>query len=161
MKKDKYGHMVSDKGIPMTDPYGELEFAVGSKDDFVCFDYAFEEDKCILHAVLNSETGHFIQDFRYEVAAADDSPYKTAIVMVEEALDWCAANNVKHDKRGWNQDPYYFARAVKRAYLKVNGLWGNDEQDSRLSERQFRLGGIKIDRWVGMYEQTPSQTLSY
>lgn len=96
-----------------TDPYGNLEYAVGSGDDFICFDFACEDGWMKLHAVVNSETGSFIEDFgkaaivRYQDAVAE------AVSMTEAALDWCATNNVRLDLKGWNQDPYYFARKVE------------------------------------------------
>ena len=48
----------------LTDPYGSLEYAVGSGDDFWCFDFHVDESRkrVRLHAVINSETGSFIQD---------------------------------------------------------------------------------------------------
>lgn len=47
----------------ITDPYGHLEFCIGSADDFWCFDYHTHKDNTItLHAVINSETGSFIMD---------------------------------------------------------------------------------------------------
>lgn len=103
-----------------TDPYGELEFAVGSADDFVCFDYVYQPGNSvlILHAVVNSETGCFIQNFRTPQAIVTDDPelaYDEACYLVDEALEWCDYGEVDHDYEGWNQDPLYFARAVKCA----------------------------------------------
>jgi hypothetical protein len=82
-----------------------------------------------------------------------DAPYVVAVNMVHAALDWChmdADSWITHSKQGWNQDPYYFARCVKRAYLKHNSLWGNDPLDLTFTERQFRFGGKRINRWLGI-----------
>ena len=102
-----------------TDPYGNLEWAVGSGDDFVCFDYHVEDDYVILHSVINSETGGFIQDFEAPVRVPRTEAAKEARSLVEHALDWCANNDVRHSVKGWNQDPYYFVRCVRR---DVEGL---------------------------------------
>jgi hypothetical protein len=107
----------------LTDPYGALEYAVGSGDDFVCFDYHVDEDRgaVLLHAVLNSETGHFIQDFEapewYPFAEAPT----VALRLTEAALDWCADNDVRHTRKGWNQDAYYFVRCVVAAIARAQG----------------------------------------
>lgn len=122
---DKYGHHldpddISDnEGRQLTSPYGSLEYAVGSGDDFYCFDYAHHPNgtHLILHSVINSETGSFIQDGDYCLVTKDDA-VAVAMQMIEEALEWCSLNDIRHSITGWNQDPYYFARAVDHA---VNG----------------------------------------
>lgn len=109
----------------LTDPYGSLEFAVGSGDDFVCFDYYHDKarKRVLLHAVLNSETGSFIEDFQKPewISYRQDvlAPYRAAENLVNMALDWCADNTVEHDTEGWNQDPMYFARAVHASFTKT------------------------------------------
>ena len=97
-----------------TDPYGKLEWAVGNGDDFVCFDYHVEGEYVILHSVINCETGSFIQDFDSPVRVPRTEAVKQARGLVENALDWCANNDLRHSVRGWNQDPYYFVRCVRR-----------------------------------------------
>lgn len=113
--------------LNFTSPYGHLEFAVGSGDDFYCFDYevidAGPRGKfIILHAVINSETGGFIQDafHGYEVLpcntmAQEADAVRLAFGMVDQALEWCAHNDIKHSTKGWNQNPAYFPIAVARA----------------------------------------------
>lgn len=99
-----------------TDPYHHLEFVIGTDDDFICFDYHVDSDSntVTLHSVVNSETGTFIQDFEPpETVSASLAP-AVARDMVSAALDWCCENELVHDTEGWNQDPYYFARAVAR-----------------------------------------------
>ena len=108
-----------------TDPYGALEFAAGDGDDFVCFDYHYQRGNkvLILHAVVNSETGSFVQNFipPFVIVTDDaDKAYMEAYAMVCEALDWCVFNEVDHDFEGWNQDPFYFARAVRHTVANVD-----------------------------------------
>jgi len=97
----------------MTDPYGLLEYAIGSEDDFICFDFLVLPKTVVLHSVLNSETGHFIQDFYPPQSVAREVAASIAKEMCEEALSWCGENEVEHDTEGWNQDPMYFARCVE------------------------------------------------
>jgi hypothetical protein len=99
----------------LTDPYGSLEYAVGSGDDFVCFDFWVDRanKRVLLHAVLNSETGHFIQDFEKPEWVPIDKAHEGAVRLVHGAMDWAGENDVPHDTEGWRQDPMYFARAVK------------------------------------------------
>ena len=104
------------------DAYGNLEYAVGTADDFVCFDWDYEPDTKILRiqSVVNSETGAFIQEFgpMFEGKVEDkDQAYIVAKELIDAALDWCIDNDLVHDQEGWNQDPYYFVRAVAR-YVK-------------------------------------------
>jgi hypothetical protein len=99
----------------VTDPYGHLHYAIGSADDFICFDFTRLESGLIrLHAVLNSETGSFIMNFEDPVELPDAEAIPYAVGLVDKALDWCGENEVEHDKEGWNQDPMYFADDVKR-----------------------------------------------
>lgn len=112
---------MSAERFALTNPYGSLEFVIGTADDFICFDYHVDEEnkRVLLHAVINSETGSFIQDFEAPawVSYRDDllAPYNRANELVGTALDWCAYNNCEHDEVDWNQDPRYFARAVHAA----------------------------------------------
>ena len=97
----------------LTDPYGILEYAVGSGDDFVCFDYYIHPNGMVrLHAVVNSETGSFIENMQEPFTVGKRYAINESAKLVASALDWCSINNVRHDKRGWNQDPYYFVREL-------------------------------------------------
>lgn len=110
-----------------TSPYGHLAFAVGSGDDFYCFDYevvnAGPRGKFIvLHSTINSEGGGFIMDapHGYEVLpvntmAQEADAVRTAFGVVDKALEWCAHNDIKHSTKGWNQNPAYFPICVARA----------------------------------------------
>lgn len=108
-----------------TSPYGHLEFAIGSGDDFHCFDYevinAGPRGKFIvLHSTVNSETGGFIEGSGYEVLPVNTMAEQSAAVlaafgMVDEALEWCSWNEVRHTVKGWNQNHAYFPICVARA----------------------------------------------
>jgi hypothetical protein len=97
-----------------TDPYGALTFAVGSEDDFWCFDYDRHDDMVRLHAVINSETGSFIMDAEMpvEVPAAEAIDYAQGLV--DQALEWCAENGVIIDVDGWNQEPDFFVQSIRK-----------------------------------------------
>ena len=108
--------------VPNTDPYGELEFAVGSADDFHCFDYDVQPHGVWLHAVINSEIGSFIQNADDPQFVPFNEAENVALGYIDQALEWCGENEVGHDVSGWNQDPYYFVRAVAAAVdREVNG----------------------------------------
>ena len=99
-----------------TDPYGHLTWAVGSGDDFWCFDFYHNVDGTLtLHAVINSDTGHFLQDAEPPITVPKDRAVAAAQRLVAAALDWGSANDIEHDTEGWNQDPSYFWRCVQRA----------------------------------------------
>lgn len=105
----------------LTDPYGHLEYCIGSADDFWCFDYYRHDDGTVtLHAVINSETGSFIQDARPPVRVPIAEAVAMAQELVEAALAWCVDNELEHDQKGWNQSPCYFWR-VLHADIAENG----------------------------------------
>lgn len=152
---DQYGHLldkddlmtgqekeikVGDELYNLTSPYGFLEFAVGSADDFYCFDYRTITGKdgkqyMVLHSVINSETGSYIQDGSYNVVPIEDAcPH--AAGMAEEASRWCGENSIRHNRSGWNQDRLYFFRAVCA-----------NVGDKEFSDRQKRYGGKRIERF--------------
>jgi hypothetical protein len=102
----------------LTDPYGSLEFAIGSADDFWCFDYYVHENGDVtLHAVINSETGSFIMDAEEPIRVSAAQAVEQAKRLTDAAIDWCYDSDepIEHDTEGWNQDPSYFWRAVQAA----------------------------------------------
>lgn len=137
--QDRYGHLlnpISDRtGYPvdkwfvegtelanLTSPYGFLQYAVGSGDDFHCFDFT-EIDAApngkfiILHSVINSETGGFIQDGEYLVLPCNTPEEMIAVCnaakeMNDAAVSWVAEGEGNHDEEGWNQDDEKFVRDV-------------------------------------------------
>jgi len=126
----------------LTSPYGALEWAIGNGDDFHCFDYAFLPDgRVVLEATANSETGCFIQNAGYEVCTREEAP-DVALGMVDMGLECLSTwEVVRHNKSGWNQDPYYFYRCVK---LRCS----DDPPD--FSDREKRFGGKRINKFCGL-----------
>jgi hypothetical protein len=162
LKINDYGHLLDIE----TDPYSILEFACGSADDFICFDYGIavlnKRPILALHAVVNSETGSFIEDFGY--AAIDgniDDPtghlfiakgIDAAIYFVWKALGWLEQDygpDIRHDRIGWNQDPYYFARAVGRALITGFSYSPEDrEKASLIGGTRLRFGGKRANQLI-------------
>ena len=109
----------------VTDPYGSLrapEFAVGSSDDFVCFDVGYlRKGAVVIHAVVNCETTYSIEDFAPPKEVPIKDAFRVAVDMIQAALDWCAVNDITHDQEGWNQDPYYFVRHVAQLVIYSKG----------------------------------------
>jgi hypothetical protein len=110
-----------------------LTFACGTGDDFHCFDWSeinVDAGKfVVLHSVINSETGSFIQDGDYQILPANTEQEKkdvlrAAFFMLDQAYEWLheAGDPLPdygdsedgedepsgHDEEGWNQSPYFF-----------------------------------------------------
>ena len=98
-----------------TDPYGKLTYVIGDEEDFWCFDYAISEDRkrVRLHAVINSETGHFIMNATEPSEVSEADAVLAATELVSNALEWCNENDVAHDVEGWNQDVSFFWRSLQ------------------------------------------------
>lgn len=136
----------------LTNPYGRLEYGIGSGDDFHCFDFALINagsvgEYFILEATVNSESAGFIDNAGYALLPARSlEEYKTIIEeaesMVGTALDWLVDSGkpIRHDRKGWNQDPRYFVRSVAQALqgFRFEGI----------PDRQMRMGGKRVDRIV-------------
>jgi hypothetical protein len=165
---DKWGHLLNPKDIGtgklvkgwnkkgtelynLTSPYGFLEYALGSGDDFLCLDFTviYQPGRkwLVLHAVLNSETGHFIQGSGYEVLQLTggskgkiglEEVANTVMFMMDDAFD-----DVRHNKSGWNQDPWYFYRRVVLTAAREIGV-----KIPEFSDRQYRFGGKEIDGYI-------------
>jgi hypothetical protein len=145
---DEFGHYLDWEDIKgneardLTSPYGALNFAIGYNDEegdagdfFTCFDYATLPDgSFVLQAVRNSESGGYIEGAGYYRVSPEEAT-ATALGMVEEAEDiMYMGEGLPHDKEGWNQDIYYFARAVDRH--------ANPKPYEGLDWDQFRVCGI-------------------
>jgi hypothetical protein len=128
---------------PLTDPYGSLEWVIGSDDDFVCFDFHELEDvgKVILHATVNSETGHFIEDREYLVCDKKDAPEEALRMVMDHPFD-----DVEHDEKGHGQDRYYFYRSV---FVECVLPYYRREAN-RFSENSLRFGGDEIDKFCDL-----------
>lgn len=134
-----------------TNPYGFLEYACGSGDDFYCFDFKVinagpKGQFIILDSTLNSETGSFIEGGTYDVMPCNSRKEKvkaitTARRMVDSALEWCGFNNVPHDARGWNQEPYFVMRDIAHSLFEYKFT-------DKISERQIRMGGKRVSRLI-------------
>ena len=106
----------------ITSPYGHLQYATGNGDDFFCYDFEIlnagpRGQFAVLHAMINSETGGFIEGFSYEVMPCNSLAEKMRVVraafaLVDRAVDWCISNDVKHSIKGWNQSDDFFAISV-------------------------------------------------
>lgn len=141
---DEWGHLLDKNDIrgkqarDLTSPYGALEYAIGNGDSFACFDYAILDNGLVaLHAVVNSETGGFIQDFGYEVVPLNEAP-GIAMGMMDAAFE-----GVRHSRRGWDQDEWFFYRSVCLAVARARGI-----KVPAFSSRQRRFGGKKIDAFI-------------
>jgi len=165
--KNKWGHLLNtihpSNGAPVenwhkkgtklfnfTNPYGHLEFACGSGDDFYCFDYEHIDagprgSFIILDSTINSETGSFIEGGHYLVLPVNTQEERSGVIleamgMVADAVEWCANNGVRHTKKGWNQSPEYFSNAVARNLF--NYLLDD------VSERQIRFGSQTVAKII-------------
>lgn len=104
------------------DAYGHLSYAVGSGDDLVCFDfYQHANGDFSMHSVVNSETGGFIQDMQHEERVSEAEAVAYACGLIDQGMDWVYHNGGRHSVRGWNQDPYFFAREVAAAIARRHG----------------------------------------
>ena len=127
---------------------GDLVDAIGSGDDFWCFDYEVihagpRGEWIVLDATINSETGCFIMGGGYHVLPCNSLEEKRlALLRASDlsgsAAEWVCDNEIRATKSGWNQDFHYFERCVARA------LFPYKFRDD-ISERQMRLGGKKVD----------------
>ena len=139
--KDQWGHLLQTASlhdgtvIPdwdkpgtelpnITSPYGHLFYATGSGDDFVCHDFKVINAGprgrfAVLHSVMNSETGGFIQDYDYVVMpcnsiAEQKQVIRCAFGILDAARAWCDSNGIRHSIKGWNRSHDFFAIAVAK-----------------------------------------------
>lgn len=145
--RDEYGHLLrttslfdgsvipdwNKRGTELpnfTSPYGHLDFAIGSGDDFYCFDYATIDAGprglfIVFHSVINYESGGFIQDAPngYVVLPCNTMAEKAFAIresfgLMDQALEWCYYGDIKHSVRGWNQNPAYFPICVAQSFYE-------------------------------------------
>lgn len=84
---------------PTLDPYGRLEYSIGTDDDFVCFDYAVTNEGVWLASTINSETGSFIQAMQQPVIVPHNQALWKADAMIDQAWDWVMEQNFKSSER--------------------------------------------------------------
>lgn len=130
----------------LTDPYGTLYFVIGNGDDFLCMDYEVIDSFngsgkwIVLDASLNSETASFIQRSAYSILPVNTQEEKEVAVNAAIGIMDYAFEDVRHSVKGWGQDVWYWARCVDRALFPE--LY---QAIPRLSERQMRLGGKRVN----------------
>jgi hypothetical protein len=110
--------MLTDKDLlDKLDPYGNLEFSIGTGDDFVCFDLCvdYARRRIALGATVNCDTGGFIENFAPSTVVPFEEAEAIARDWTGRALDWAADGDtpLRLDLKGWNQDPTYFYRSVR------------------------------------------------
>lgn len=172
--RDKWGHLLQTTSlrdgavIPgwdkpgtelpnFTSPYGHLEFCIGSDDDFFCFDYETIEAGprgkfIILHSVINSESGGFIDGSEYAILPVNTRAeiayaVRAAFGLVEQADDWCSSNGVKHSMKGWAQNHNYFPISVAKA------LWPYKFTDVPLELRKNNAKALAAAHRIGWPEK--------
>lgn len=118
---DAHGHVLDPADIigrearQLTSPFVRREFAVGTRDDFWCFDFAIlPNGRVALHAVINADSEGFFDDGAYLVVPKEEAADQ-ARRLVSMALEWCAEHGLSHSYRDCGKDPMCFARAVNRA----------------------------------------------
>jgi len=136
----------------LTSPYGHLHFAIGSGDDFVCFDYATitgpRGEWIILDATRNSETASFIEGAEYLVLPINTEQEKRDAVRAAFNMADLGFDDVQHHRKGWNQDWQYFGRAVFcnlfdfecKRYVKQTKTF-----ERWVTDRMKRFGGKRLD----------------
>lgn len=102
-----------------TDPYEHITWAVGSDDDFICFDHGVADDgRVVIHAVINSETAHYIESFAMTWCPPEQA-VRAAQGIVDRATevifsgDWNISDKQTADS--WEQAEA-FVDAVRKAY---------------------------------------------
>jgi hypothetical protein len=130
----------------LTSPYGFLEFMVGGDGDFACFDSRVIDcgplgRYTILHGVINTDSSNYIGDGAYFVMPSRSIEECAKVVWKAVSMVDEAVKQFDHSRRGTNQHPYYFVRAVARSLFP----W---KFDGRITERQLRFGGARINRIV-------------
>lgn len=155
--------------VNLTSPYGFLYYAAGSGDDFYCFDFKVinagpRGEFIILDSTINSETGHFIQGGSYRVMPCNSSHERRIALaeakdMVDSACDWIGEHGMRHTKKGWNQDPWYFYRSVAAALFEHQfSRYKHCKKCKRgfshdvVSERQMRFGSKAVDAIIHKIE---------
>ena len=163
---DQWGHLLRPQnaanGIPeknwdvegtelcnMTNPYGFLEYACGSGNDFVCFDaHKFHVgpggEWIELAATANGD--NFIKGLSHEIMPVRSTEEcRSAVVvaqgMVDRAEQFQAEDPpVRHSIKGWNQHPMFFRNSVFRELFP----WIGKEWTSRM----LRMNTKRVRRYL-------------
>lgn len=85
-------------------PFGMLNWTLGSADNFICFDYAVLRDgTVVLGSDVTSDSSCFTEAFRY-VHVDVPNALAEAEEMVSEAREWCEENEVNTEES--NEDEW-------------------------------------------------------
>lgn len=150
---------IGDTAVELTNPYGALEYCIGNGEDFYCFDFAivtgkrgtsdpYGETLFVLDSAINSETGGFIQGGSVtNLLCKPHEAIRWAAEMVADAMDWMACNDIRHNRKGWNQTPGYFFRSVfLNAVGDIPSITERDRVhllENAVSERALRFNTSK------------------
>lgn len=109
----------TDRDELKTDPYGHCLYTVGDGEDgdFWCFDLAVGKNEIKLHAVINCDTGSWIQDAQPPSFERFGNAKLAAQELVDAALNWCAENGIEPDDDG-SQFVSDVAEAAQLAWQK-------------------------------------------
>lgn len=107
-----------------TDPLSSMEYVIGTIIDHIAFDFCLlPNHMAALHAVFKSETSGFIEDYSYQLVYMEDAP-DVALGIIDNIIEeWILEQEIDHDEIFWNQDVFYFYRAVSKACGRENPEW--------------------------------------
>lgn len=116
----------------LTDPCRRLEFAVGSREDFICFDFSMIDNQTfVLHSVIHTSGCGFLSDAAYCIVPAGHA-VEAAYQMVREARQWCGEYGIEHDGLIWSSGPGDFLKAVQAFARPFRALLSEtDDQSTR------------------------------
>jgi len=124
---NRWGPAYDQKTGETTDPYEHLTWVVGNDDTFVCFDHVAFGAEVAIHAVVNSESGCFIDTFAYSIVSSEEA-FAEACGIVSLALDSLTefdypgeeGEDSSLDPRGWNYGGTRFIEDVGQCYGDQN-----------------------------------------
>ncbi len=124
----------------ITNPYGSLHFCVGSGDDFWCFDFAeLADGRIAVHVAMNGSGS--LEQLHYGIHDKEEG-FRQLRHYVDEAVSWVVDCHMRHDRKGWNQDPFYVVREYLRSVLRVLPF-------ANYADKQLRFGTGPSDRgWI-------------
>lgn len=104
------------------DPYGKCKYVIGTSDDFICFDFVIHPRKRTVEfeAVVNSETGAFIDTFVKPFEVPFEDALDTATELTFQARDWCIDGGMKPRRFDYRNPAVKFTMDVDRAVKKAS-----------------------------------------
>ena len=88
-----------DKRFGKLDPYGHLLHVIGDDDTFVCFDFGADDTHGYILAVINSETGGYIDTFETSDIVTLPNMLGIAQAMIERAKDVLAIQRTQRRRQ--------------------------------------------------------------